>query len=105
MRQLVLADLRHRFPQADDDEIRRRFIARVLPREMVIRAYGFDPREEGFDFKEDWHTVREDFELNTPKALANVGPVETPKAFANCSPGLERSDNPGCKSRKRVIKP
>jgi hypothetical protein len=33
MRQLVLADLHHRFPQADSEEIRRRFIARVLPRE------------------------------------------------------------------------
>ena len=48
MRQLVLADLRHRFPKASDDEIRRRFIARVLPRETVISAYGFDPKEEGF---------------------------------------------------------
>ena len=48
MRQLVLADLHHRFPQADEDEIRRRFIARVLLREDVIRAYGFDPKAEGF---------------------------------------------------------
>ncbi len=47
-RQLILADLHHRFPQADKDEIRRRFIARVLPREDVIRAYGFDPKTEGF---------------------------------------------------------
>ena len=47
-RQLVLADLRHRFPQASDDEIRRRFIARVLPRRDVNRAYGFDPKAEGF---------------------------------------------------------
>ncbi|HEU4871355.1 MAG TPA: hypothetical protein VFT08_10930 [Pyrinomonadaceae bacterium] len=48
MRQLVLADLHHRFPQADSEEIRKRFIARVLPREDVIRAYGFDPKVEGF---------------------------------------------------------
>ena len=48
MRQLVLADLHHRFPEANDEEIRRRFIARVLPRETVIQAYGFDPKEEGF---------------------------------------------------------
>lgn len=48
MRQLVMADLKHRFPKADEDEIRRRFIARVLPREDVIRAYGFDPKAEGF---------------------------------------------------------
>jgi len=47
-RNLVLADLRHHFPKADDDQIRRRFIARVLPREDVIRAYGFDPKAEGF---------------------------------------------------------
>ena len=47
-RQMVLADLKHRFPQADDIEIRNRFIARVLPRQDVIRAYGFDPKVEGF---------------------------------------------------------
>ena len=47
MRDLILADLQHRFPQAGDTEIRRRFIARVLAREDVIRAYGFDPKAEG----------------------------------------------------------
>lgn len=47
-RNLILADLQHRFPQADNTEIRRRFIARVLPRKDVIRAYGFDPLTEGF---------------------------------------------------------
>ena len=47
-RQLVLADLKHRFPEANEEEIRRRFIARVLPRHDVIRAYGFDPKAEGF---------------------------------------------------------
>lgn len=46
-RQLVIADLRHRFPSASEEEIRRRFIARVLPRQDVIRAYGFDPKVEG----------------------------------------------------------
>jgi len=48
MRDLILADLQHRFPQAGDAEIRRRFIARVLAREDVIRAYGFDPKAEGY---------------------------------------------------------
>lgn len=48
MRQMVLADLKHRFPQASEDEIRRRFIARVLPRHDVIHAYGFDPKVEDF---------------------------------------------------------
>ena len=47
-RQLVLADIHHRFAEASDEEIRRRFIARVLPREDVIRAYGFDPKQEGY---------------------------------------------------------
>lgn len=47
-RELVLSDLRSRFPDADDREIRNRFIARVLPREDVIRAYGFDPVSEGY---------------------------------------------------------
>jgi hypothetical protein len=46
-RKLILADLHHRFPTADKAEIKRRFIARVLPREVVLRAYGFDPRMEG----------------------------------------------------------
>jgi hypothetical protein len=48
LRDLILADLHHRFPQAEDAEIKRRFIARVLPREDVIRAYGFDPQAEGY---------------------------------------------------------
>jgi hypothetical protein len=47
-RQLVLADIRDRFAGASEEEIRRRFIARVLPREDVIRAYGFDPKQEGY---------------------------------------------------------
>ena len=47
-RQLILANLRHRFPKASEEEIRRRFIARVLPREDVIRAYGFDPIAAGY---------------------------------------------------------
>jgi hypothetical protein len=48
MRGLILADLKRRFPEADDAEIRRRFIARVLSRHDVIRAFGFDPKAEGF---------------------------------------------------------
>ena len=48
LRQLILADLHHRFPQADAAEIKRPFIARVLPRADVIRAYGFDPQAEGY---------------------------------------------------------
>jgi hypothetical protein len=47
-RELVLADLLYRFPNADEEEIKRRFIARVLSRKDVIRAYGFDPKADGF---------------------------------------------------------
>jgi len=47
-RKLVLSDIKARFAGASDEEIRRRFIARVLPREDVIRAYGFDPKQEGY---------------------------------------------------------
>jgi len=42
-RSLIISDLQHKYPQADAATIRRKFIARVLPREDVIRAYGFDP--------------------------------------------------------------
>jgi hypothetical protein len=47
-RQLIFSDLHHRFPDAGAEEIKRRFIARVLPREDVIRVYAFDPQEEGY---------------------------------------------------------
>ena len=50
MRDLIRADLRHKFPLADETELRRRFIARVLPREDVIKAYGFDPKAEGTNY-------------------------------------------------------
>jgi hypothetical protein len=47
-RALILADLHHRFPEANENEIKRKFIARVLSRADVIRAFGFDPKTEGF---------------------------------------------------------
>ncbi len=47
-RQLVLSDIRRRHPGISDDELRRRFISRVLSREDVIRVYGFDPRLEDY---------------------------------------------------------
>jgi hypothetical protein len=43
LRRLTLADIRRQLPDANDDELRRQLIARLLPREDVIRAYGFDP--------------------------------------------------------------
>ena len=48
LRELVLSDLRRRFPQASEDELRCRLVARLLPREDVIRAYGFDPKASGY---------------------------------------------------------
>ena len=48
MRELVLADILHRYPDAGEEEVRRRFISRVLPREQVMQAYGFDPELEGY---------------------------------------------------------
>jgi hypothetical protein len=47
-RKLMLADLRRRFPRATEEELRRRLIARLLTRDEVIRAYGFDPGEEAY---------------------------------------------------------
>ena len=47
-RLLMLADLRRRFPQAGEEELRRRLIARMLTREEVELAFGFDPAKEGY---------------------------------------------------------
>jgi hypothetical protein len=35
-----------------------------------------------------------------PKFAVNGCALKTPKALANFSPGLERSDNPGCKHKE-----
>ena len=48
LRFLVLSDLRRSFPKASADELRRRLISRLLSREDVIRAYGFDPKSLGY---------------------------------------------------------
>jgi hypothetical protein len=47
-RALILADLRSRYPNADEDELRKRLAARLLPREDVIRVYNWDPEKEGY---------------------------------------------------------
>jgi hypothetical protein len=46
LRLLATADLRRRYPLASDFEIRRRLAARLLTREEVIAAYGWDPAVE-----------------------------------------------------------
>lgn len=39
--------VRSMYPNADDQEVRRRVAARHLPRELVIAAYGWDPEADG----------------------------------------------------------
>ena len=48
LRLLTMADLRRSYPHADEAEIRRRLAARVLSRDEVIAAYGWDPEAEGY---------------------------------------------------------
>lgn len=47
-RDLILADLRQRHPHADAKELRKRMAARILPREMVISIFQWDPEIEGY---------------------------------------------------------
>ncbi len=47
-RLLVFAGLRSRFPEASEADLKRRLIAKLLPREDVIKAYGFDPHAEDY---------------------------------------------------------
>jgi hypothetical protein len=47
-RVLVMSDLKRRHPHASEEELRRRLAARVLSREDVLRAYGWDPKVEGY---------------------------------------------------------
>jgi hypothetical protein len=48
LRELIAADVRRRFPDAPEDELRNRVISRLLPRDAVIHAYGFDPELAGY---------------------------------------------------------
>jgi hypothetical protein len=45
---LILADLRRRYPEAGDEELRMRLASRLLPREDVVRVFGWDPEKEGY---------------------------------------------------------
>jgi len=42
--ELVKAGIRTRHPSADEREVFLRAVATRLPRELMIRAYGWDPR-------------------------------------------------------------
>ncbi len=50
LRQLIMADLRRTHPHADEVELNRRLVARLLNREEVVAAYGWDPKTEGYSF-------------------------------------------------------
>ena len=42
-RLFAFSGLRSRFPDASETELRRRFVSKLLHRDDVIKAYGFDP--------------------------------------------------------------
>ena len=48
LRALATADLRRCYPEATEKELRRRLAARLLKREEIIAAYGWDPEIEGY---------------------------------------------------------
>lgn len=47
LRLLTMADLRRCYPNADENELKRRLAARILSPEEVVAAYGWDPEPEG----------------------------------------------------------
>jgi len=48
LRQLSLAGLKNRYPDASAEELQRRLAAVWLEPELVRRAYGWDPDVEGY---------------------------------------------------------
>jgi hypothetical protein len=46
-RALSMAGLRERYPEASEEELKKRYAALVLDRETVIEVYGWDPEVEG----------------------------------------------------------
>jgi hypothetical protein len=48
VRRLAVAGIRERHPNATEDEVRKRYAALVLPRDLVVPAFGWDPALEGY---------------------------------------------------------
>jgi len=48
LRTLASADLRRCYPTANEKELKKRLAARLLKREEVMAAYGWDPEIEGY---------------------------------------------------------
>lgn len=47
-REMSMAGLRSRYPNASDEELRWRLAALVLDAETVRKVYGWDPEREGY---------------------------------------------------------
>jgi hypothetical protein len=47
-RQLSMAGLKNRYPQAAQEELKKRYAALVLDRETVVKVYRWDPEKEGY---------------------------------------------------------
>ena len=47
-RQLIMMDIRRRHPDADEIECRMRMASRWIPRDLMIKAFGWDPEEKGY---------------------------------------------------------
>jgi hypothetical protein len=47
-RSLAMAGLKSRYPQASEEELKKRLAALVFDRETVIKVYGWDPEIEGY---------------------------------------------------------
>ena len=47
-RSMSMAGLRSRYPNASEEELKKRLAALVLDRETVIEVYGWDPEIEGY---------------------------------------------------------
>ena len=45
---LALADIRRRYPEADERECQLRLASRWLDPELMRKAFGWDPKEEGY---------------------------------------------------------
>ena len=45
---LAMADLRRCYPEAGEPELKKRLAARLLQRDEVIAAFGWDPEIEGY---------------------------------------------------------
>ena len=48
VRSLVIVDIREKRPNADEREVRLRMASRYISRELMIRAFGWDPDEGNF---------------------------------------------------------